>query len=244
MRECSKSIARRVSDARYATRYFVGEGVDIGGYPDPLSLYSEFFPLMRSCRIWDLEDGDAQFMQGIESNVFDFVFSSHCLEHLRDPFVGLKNWLRVLKPGGHLVITVPDEDMYEQGVWPSQNNKDHKHTFTIKKSKSWSQGSINITDLLSSLGDFADVKKIEVIDSTFRVSLPRYDQTLTPIGECAIEFVVRKRLDAEVEIGGQLPSDNQPEVSLKCYYNQYRRDQRAMKEVALSEGIFNNEADI
>ncbi|CAN7585213.1 hypothetical protein [Polaromonas sp. LjRoot131] len=41
--------------------------------------------------------------------------------------------------------------------------------------------------------------------ATFRYGLPRFDQTLTPVGESAIEFVVRKRPDKEVEQGGRLP---------------------------------------
>jgi hypothetical protein len=42
----------------------------------------------------------------------------------------------VLKPGGHLVCLVPDEDLYEQGMFPSTFNDDHKRTLTIAKKKS------------------------------------------------------------------------------------------------------------
>jgi SAM-dependent methyltransferase len=151
MKECSKSIARRLADSRFARRYFVGQGVDIGGKPDPLSLYQEFFPLMRSVMVWDWEDGDAQLMAGIADQHFDFVHSSHCLEHLVDPHTGLANWMRVLKPGGHLVITLPDEDLYEQGHFPSTFNRDHKWTFTAYKPRSWSERSVNVGGLVGSL---------------------------------------------------------------------------------------------
>ena len=50
MHETSKSIFHRLHDSRYATRYFVGDGIDIGSGPDPLSQYYEFFPQMKSCR--------------------------------------------------------------------------------------------------------------------------------------------------------------------------------------------------
>ncbi|MFT2095888.1 methyltransferase domain-containing protein [Acidiphilium multivorum] len=109
MREASKSIMRRLTDSRFATRYFVGEGIDIGSGPDPISFYAELFPLMREVRSWDLADGDAQYLEGVPDASFDFVHSSHCLEHMRDPLVALRNWLRVLKPGGHMVVLVPDE---------------------------------------------------------------------------------------------------------------------------------------
>jgi SAM-dependent methyltransferase len=199
MHESSKSIFRKVKDSRFATRYLVGDGIDIGAGPDQLGHYYEFFPLMRSCRAWDLPDGDAEILAGIENNTFDFVHSSHCLEHMRDARNALNNWIRVLKPGGHLVCIIPDEDLYEQGVFPSTFNSDHKHTFTIHKKQSWSGNSINLLDLLSSIDADVEIKKIELLDATFRYdlnkrfNLTRFDQTMTPVGECAIEFVLRKR---------------------------------------------------
>lgn len=198
MNETSKSIFNRLRDNRYATRYFVGEGIDIGAGDDPLALYGELFPLMRSCRAWDRADGDAQHMADVPDASFDFVHSAHCLEHLVDPAEGLANWLRILKPGGHLVCIIPDEDLYEQGVFPSTYNADHRHTFTIHKRESWSPASINLVDLLARVPADIAVLKIELMDATYRYQLARgragrrLDQTLTPIGECGIEFIVRK----------------------------------------------------
>lgn len=200
MHESSKSIFGKIRDSRYATRYIVGDGIDIGAGPDSIAQYYELFPLMKSCRAWDMPDGDAELMVGIEDNAFDFVHSSHCLEHMRNPSIALNNWLRILKPGGHIICLIPDEDLYEQGEFPSTFNADHKHTFTIHKRKSWSKGSINLFDLLSSTDHPIEIKKIELLDATFRYDLnkyikkPRFDQTLTPVGECAIEFVVKKLL--------------------------------------------------
>ena len=205
MKECSKSIMRRLSDPNFAARYFYGDGIDIGGAPDPLGIYQELFPKMGQVRVWDLQDGDAQFMEGVANDSYDFIHSSHCLEHLNDPAEGLANWFRIVKPGGHMVITVPDEDMYEQGIFPSTYNADHKWTFTIFKAQSWSERSRNLTELVSGLGEAADVQKIERLTSTFRFSLPRFDQTLTPIGECGIEFIIRKRPMDEVQYGGRKP---------------------------------------
>jgi len=224
MKECSKSVMRRLADARFGSRYFVGHGIDIGGKPDPLALYVELFPRIESVRTWDWEDGDAQFLEGLADDSLDFVHSSHCLEHLVDPAAGLKNWLRVLRPGGHLVVTVPDEDLYEQGVFPSTFNRDHKHTFTIWKAASWSAASINLVDLLSGLGAQAQVLKVELLDATFRFGLPRYDQTSTPVGECAIEFVVRKRPASELAARGRLPGTDQPDPATRIHLNQYRDD--------------------
>jgi SAM-dependent methyltransferase len=135
-----------------------------------------------------------------------FVHSSHCLEHLADPAEGLRHWFRAVKPGGHLIVTVPDEDLYEQRQFPSTHNPDHKWSFTIWKQRSWSARSLNVLDLLRGLGPAADLRKLALIDAAYRYALPRFDQTLTPVAECAIEFVVRKRAEEEIAEGGPTPN--------------------------------------
>ncbi|MBM3513621.1 MAG: class I SAM-dependent methyltransferase [Alphaproteobacteria bacterium] len=206
MHETSKSILRRLSDSRFATRYFVGDGIDIGSGPDPLGQYEEQFPLMRTCRSWDMPDGDAEVMASIDDQTVDFVHSSHCLEHMRDPRTALGNWLRILKPGGHLVGIVPDEDMYEQGKFPSTFNPDHKWTFSTGKAKSWSPVSVNLSALLNEFVAFAEILKIERLDASFRFNLPRLDQTGTPVGECGIEFILRRLPDIERQRFGRFPT--------------------------------------
>ncbi|OGX04084.1 MAG: SAM-dependent methyltransferase [Nitrospirae bacterium RIFCSPLOWO2_12_FULL_63_8] len=205
MKECSKSIMRRMREPNFVKRYFVGSGLDVGGGPDPLGLYREMFPKMRGVRTFDREDGDAEALDGIEADSLDFVHASHTLEHMRDPARALASWFRVLKPGGHLIVTVPDEDLYEQGKFPSTWNGDHKHTFTIWKSHSWSTHSRNLVELVTALGPAAEIVLIQKLDDSYRYTLPRFDQTLTPIGECGIECVVRKRTTAEIEAGGRTP---------------------------------------
>lgn len=209
MREASKAIFRRLNDPRFITRYFVGQGIDIGAGRDSIGLYQELFPRMAAVRAWDLADGDAQYLNGIADESYDFVHTSHCLEHMVEPSAALLNWLRVLKPGGHLICLIPDEDLYEQGVWPSTFNSDHKWTFTIQKGdRSWSKKSLNLIELFTKLPESISVVKIELLDDIYWYQLPKFDQTLTPIGECAIEFILRKQPEAEVKRGGRLPPED------------------------------------
>ena len=244
MKECSKSIARRLGDPNFINRYFVGHGLDIGGKPDPLGLYIEMFARLQSVKTWDWEDGDAQFLAGVADDSIDFVHSSHCLEHLKDPAEGLQNWFRVLKPGGHLIITVPDEDLYEQGVFPSTFNLDHKWTFTVHKQKSWSDRSINVLELVSGLDARADLTKLELLFATYRFDLPRYDQSQTPVAECGIEFVVRKRSAAEVAYGGRVRGDVQPSKEMRIHLNQYGDDRLSIKRNNTGAPPFKNEEPI
>lgn len=190
----SISVLRRVHDARFATRYFVGAGLDVGGGRDSLAPLREFFPLIGSLFVYDACHGDAQELVNLPDESFDFLYSSHCLEHLRDPRIALRNWLRVVKPGGYLVIQVPDEDLYEQGQWPSRFNSDHKLTFTMGKASSWSPVSFNVLDLVREM--LAEVKPISVslIDHGYRYGLQdqHFDQTRTPMAEGGIEMILAK----------------------------------------------------
>lgn len=58
----------------------------------------------------------------------DFVFSSHLLEHIEDYRSALKEWWRVLKFDGHLVLYLPHKHFYPNVGQPG-SNPDHKHDF-------------------------------------------------------------------------------------------------------------------
>ena len=61
----------------------------------------------------------------------DGVFASHCLEHIEDFQNALRDWFRVLKVGGYLVIMVPHKFLYEKRAdLPSRFNADHKRFYT------------------------------------------------------------------------------------------------------------------
>jgi SAM-dependent methyltransferase len=200
---------------------------------------------MEGVRTWDWEDGDAQFLASLADESVDFIHSSHCLEHLNDPAEGLKNWLRVLRPGGHIIVTIPDEDLYEQGVFPSNFNRDHKRTFTVWKPDSWSDYSVNVFDLVRELGPQVDVIKIEQLISTYRFSIPRYDQTLSPVGECGIEVILRKRPTTEVSDKGRWRrTSEQPSRELRIHLNQHRDDLQTLKQSNTGAPPFTNDTDL
>ncbi len=210
MHETSKAVQRRLHDSNFITRYFRGNGIDIGAGNDPLDQYQELFPFISTVFVFDRAEGDAEIMAGVENERYDFVHSSHCLEDTDAPAVALQNWFRILKPGGYLIVTVPDEDMYEQGIFPSTFNSDHKWTFTIFKKKSWSRHSINLLSMIRGLGDDAELIKIEQLTATYRYNVPRMDQTRTPVGEAAIEFVVRKRHRPDITDDLPMKEDTNP----------------------------------
>ena len=53
---------------------------------------------------------DATDLSRIPAERYDFVLSSNNLEHIANPLRALSEWLRVLRPGGHLVLVLPRKE--------------------------------------------------------------------------------------------------------------------------------------
>jgi len=118
--ETSKARGRRQREG-FFEKYCNGNGLDIGYGGDPV---------VPNVRGWDFEHGDAQVLHGLDDESFDFVYSSHLLEHLPDVELALNNWWRVLQPGGYLILYLPHRDLYEKKLHlPSRFNDDHAHFF-------------------------------------------------------------------------------------------------------------------
>ena len=46
----------------------------------------------------------------LKDNSLDFVISSHVIEHFYDPVKTMKEWLRVVKPGGYVYVIAPHKE--------------------------------------------------------------------------------------------------------------------------------------
>ncbi len=53
---------------------------------------------------------DATDLRKVVDCSYDFLLSSHVLEHLANPLRGLHEWMRIVKEGGTLVIVLPHKD--------------------------------------------------------------------------------------------------------------------------------------
>ncbi len=90
--------------------------------------------------------------------------------------------------------------------------------------------------LLSNLGEAADVIKVEALTGSYRYRLARMDQTQTPIGESAIEFVVRRRLPAEKDSGGLVGPARDVHVRRQAPSPQYLfKNLHLLRDVGLAE---------
>lgn len=57
----------------------------------------------------------------------DYIFSSHCLEHVPNYADTLDYWMDHLKPLGVMLLYLPD---FSQTYWRPWNNRKHVHAFT------------------------------------------------------------------------------------------------------------------
>lgn len=188
MDEARKTYAAWPEEIRHLV---TGVGIDIGCGQDKITPAAIPF---------DKDSGDANhILEYVKPGTqYDYVFSSHCLEHMFDPRTAILDWWQLVRPLGALIFTVPDEDLYEQGIFPSIRNGDHKHTFTISKHTSWSDKSINVFDLALSLPDGV-IKRLTLQDFGYDRSAIRWASPSSPdqtagFAMAQIECVVIKQL--------------------------------------------------
>jgi len=173
----SQAKARRTRE-NFFDRFCRGKGIDIGYGGDLLA---------DNCRPWDIEHGDGQTLEGLEEAMFDFVYSSHTLEHLEDAHAAIKNWWRVLKPGGYLILYLPDRELYERKkTLPSRWNNTHKRFFLLDRDEPPDTTGV-IPLIQRSLSDY-EIVEAKVCDEGYHVTGPNSPA----VGEYSIEIVVKK----------------------------------------------------
>jgi predicted SAM-dependent methyltransferase len=126
--ESGKTIAAKHRDG-FVARYLSGANIlDIG-----FRGYSEGgLPIVPQAKGIDLDypGYDGKRLPFADDSQ-DAVFSSHCLEHIEDFRGALREWHRVLRAGGFLIIAVPHQFLYERRVsLPSRWNQDHRRFYT------------------------------------------------------------------------------------------------------------------
>ncbi|HUP08587.1 MAG TPA: class I SAM-dependent methyltransferase [Caldimonas sp.] len=77
---------------------------------------------------------DATDLARIGDARYDFVLSSNNLEHIANPIKALHEWVRVLKPGGHLLLVLPRKESnfdHRRDVTPFEHLlEDHRRDMT------------------------------------------------------------------------------------------------------------------
>ena len=102
----------------FAKHFCRGKGYDIGCMKPEWS-YPGSIPI-------DLDFPDEWDANNLPEEQVDYIFSSHCLEHV-DDWVGTLNYCADnLRQGGILFLYLPH---YDQKYWRPWNNRKHNHVF-------------------------------------------------------------------------------------------------------------------
>src|SRR3954463_13199512 len=103
------AFAKRVDVVNYSTET-VWEGSIASGYT------YQYYKNKKGYQYID----EASELSNVKNSSYDFVLSSHSLEHVANPVKALLEWKRVLKPGGILILILPKKE----------STFDHKRDYT------------------------------------------------------------------------------------------------------------------
>jgi predicted SAM-dependent methyltransferase len=103
----------------YAKQVCNGEGYDIGCMKKEWS-FPGSIPI-------DTSFNDGYHATNLPQKNIDYIFSSHCLEHITNWVETMDYWYETLKNGGVLFLYLPD---YSQVYWRPWNNRKHANIFT------------------------------------------------------------------------------------------------------------------
>jgi len=176
--ETNKARPRRIRE-KFFEKYCQGKGLDVGYGGDLLA---------ENCRGWDIEDGNAETLNGLKESEFDFVYSSHTLEHVEDAVSTLRVWWKVVKPGGYLILYLPERDLYERKkVLPSNWNETHKRFFLFDRDEL--PDTVGVVPLIRRSLSSYDIVEAKVCNEGYGVPEPNKQS----IGEYSIEVVIHKK---------------------------------------------------
>lgn len=176
--EVARSHERRIYSGFYV-RFMSGKGLDFG-YRGEIADASPVLDTAIGIELGTPGYDGIHLQYPAES--FDYIFSSHCLEHLPEPEKNIREWYRLTKIGGHIVIIVPHKYLYERReTLPSRWNEDHKQFFAP-------YNLLMLVDLALEPNSYRVVHLFEN-DVGYDYSIP-LDQH--PNGSYEIELVLRK----------------------------------------------------
>jgi SAM-dependent methyltransferase len=179
--ESAASNLRRIIDGTYS-KYMQGYGLDIGYRGERGS--QDIQPILPTAIGIDLDyPGYNGTQLPFADNSQGYVYASHILEHVLNPEECIKEWYRVTKPGGYIIITVPHMDLYEQKeAPPSLWNLGHHRFYRYKDfAREIEQSLVPRTFI---------IEKIQLLDYDYDYSVPPHQHS---VGRMEMEAVIRKR---------------------------------------------------
>jgi ubiquinone/menaquinone biosynthesis C-methylase UbiE len=98
-------------DAGCGTGFFSAQALKRGAKVFSLDIGINLLKETRKKGLSLLVAADVEKMP-FASNTFDIVISSECIEHTTSPQAAVKDMIRILRPGGTIIITCPNHFWY------------------------------------------------------------------------------------------------------------------------------------
>ncbi len=119
-----RETQHQIKPSLLANKYLIGlRGIEIGG-----ATYNQFYlntlniDFTDNQTVWNPETKKGSNGRNnvdivaygddlpFKDETWDFVINSHVIEHFWDPIKALKEWYRVVKPGGYIFLIVPHKE--------------------------------------------------------------------------------------------------------------------------------------
>ena len=111
-------------------KYCQGLGVDLGCGDDKITPQT-FGIDIRPLALVDIVRDASGKLDCFDDGAFDYVYSSHFLEHLEKPVEALAEWIRILKMDGYLILYLPHKEYY------TEYNPEHKQELDQETVLGW-----------------------------------------------------------------------------------------------------------
>jgi predicted SAM-dependent methyltransferase len=198
--------------------YCSGYGCDIGFGGDPINEVAIRVdlpqPYASTGHLTPQLGGDCRDLKWFRDGVLDYVYSSHVLEDFQESETELilREWMRVLRPGGRIVLLLPDQQRYLKHCAETGQPTNPYHAISHFSLDYIRETASRIPGLKVRAGEDIDN------DYSFYIVLER----VSPVAQGTSEDeLLRQRLETTLEQNRNLGQEN---VSLKEQLDRIRKN--------------------
>lgn len=214
IRKFIRDVTRQLDRETVARIYLRGSGLEIGALHNPLQVPPSVkvryvdrlstpdlrvqYPELASKELVNVDVvDDGERLSTVPDVSQDFLIANQVLEHCQNPLFTLEQWLRVLKPGGILFLTLPDKRFsfdIDRPVTPI----DHLLR-DYREGPAWSRRQ-HFEEWVALVEKVAPESAVARVEELLRVDYSIHFHVWTQAGMLELVTLVRSMFGAEVEL--------------------------------------------